>query len=272
MIRLMLLAGGITLGTLIALLFPEQMSALRVHLVSVPGMFWAATPEPASKAPQETGDAPEHDEGTIKLSAEQIAAAKIGVADVNSGVLGRRVFVPGSIIPSGDRIARVAIKIVGTVTELRKRIGDTVEQNEVVAVIESREVADAKSEYLAARVTHELQEILTSRAKALVAAKGMAENEYLRTRAAFDNARVHLDVTRQKLFALGLTEEQIAALPQQASAALRLQELRSPISGQIAERRVDLGGLVGREGQESELFIVVRVRRSVGSMRPVAKA
>jgi cobalt-zinc-cadmium efflux system membrane fusion protein len=39
--------------------------------------------------------------------------------------------------------------------------------------------------------------------------------------------------------------------------SLRLQDLRAPMSGRIADRRVDLGSLVGREGQESELFTIV---------------
>jgi cobalt-zinc-cadmium efflux system membrane fusion protein len=214
-------------------------------------------PEAGNKTPREKDQTHEEDDYIIKLSAEQIALAKIETEEANPGVLGRRAFVPGSIIPSGDRIARVAVKIVGTVAELRKRLGDPVEQNEVVAVIESREVADAKSEYLASLFTHELQETLSDRARRLVDSKAMAENEYFRTRAAFNDARVKRDVARQKLSALGLTEEQIAALPQQPVESLRLQELRSPISGRIAERRVDLGALVGREGQESELFVIV---------------
>ena len=32
--------------------------------------------------------------------------------------------------------------------------------------------------------------------------------------------------------------------------------MRAPIAGRIAERRVELGSLVGREGQESELFVI----------------
>jgi cobalt-zinc-cadmium efflux system membrane fusion protein len=39
--------------------------------------------------------------------------------------------------------------------------------------------------------------------------------------------------------------------------SLRRQELRAPISGRVAERRVELGSLVGREGQESELYVIV---------------
>jgi membrane fusion protein, heavy metal efflux system len=53
------------------------------------------------------------------------------------------------------------------VAELRKNIGDPVEKNEVLAILESREVADAKSEYLAARLTNELQQDLFERDKAL---------------------------------------------------------------------------------------------------------
>jgi cobalt-zinc-cadmium efflux system membrane fusion protein len=46
-------------------------------------------------------------------------------------------------------------------------------------------------------------------------------------------------------------------LPQQPVETLRRQELRAPISGLVAERRVELGSLVGREGLESELFVIV---------------
>jgi len=48
-------------------------------------------------------------------------------------------------------------------------------------------------------------------------------------------------------------------LPKQPVETLRLQELRAPIAGRIAERRVELGSLVGREGQESELYVIVNL-------------
>jgi cobalt-zinc-cadmium efflux system membrane fusion protein len=156
-------------------------------------------------------------------------------------------------------MARVAVKLLGTVTELRKRLGESVKKGEVVAVIESREVADAKSEYLAAKLAHELQQILVGRAKPLMQSRTMAENEYLRTSAAAENARVKLTAARQKLAALGLTDQQIAELPDVTVESLRRQDLVAPISGRIAERRVDLGALVGREGQESELFVIVNL-------------
>ncbi|MEO7010970.1 MAG: efflux RND transporter periplasmic adaptor subunit [Nitrobacter sp.] len=159
-------------------------------------------------------------------------------------------------MPSGDHIARVAVRLLGTVAELRKRLGDSVEAGEVVAVIESREVADAKSEYLGTRLVFELQQTLFNRSTRLFEGKVLSENDYLRARTTYEDARVKFETARQKLFALSLTADEIEALPQQPVETLRRQELRAPIKGRIAERRVELGSLVGREGQESELFVI----------------
>ena len=103
----------------------------------------------------------------VRLTDEQATEAHIDMAPVESGILARRIIVPGTIIPVADRIARVSVKLSGTVAELRKNIGDPVVKDEVLAILESREVADAKSEYLAARLTNELQQDLVERDKIL---------------------------------------------------------------------------------------------------------
>ena len=197
------------------------------------------------------------DDRIVRLNERQIVAGNFAIRTVGGGILNKRITVPGTIVPSGDRIAKVSVRLLGTVAELRKRLGDDVREGDVLAIIESREVADAKSQYLAAKVALDLQDTLFSRSKSLYESKVSSENDYLRAKTAFEDVRIKYDVARQKLFALGLTGDQIAALPQQPVESLRLQELRAPMSGRIAERRVDLGSLVGREGQESELFVIV---------------
>lgn len=199
----------------------------------------------------------QHDEPGIRLSEKQVAAGNFAVQEARGGLLSKSMVVPGAIVPSGDRIAKVSVRLLGTVAEVRKRLGDTVREGDVLAIIESREVADAKSQYLAARVAFDLQDTLFTRSKSLFESKVSSENDFLRAKTAFEDIRIKFDVARQKLFALGLTSDQIAVLPQQPVESLRLQELRAPMNGRIAERRVDLGSLVGREGQESELFVIV---------------
>jgi membrane fusion protein, heavy metal efflux system len=231
-----------------------QLEMIRIWLLAAGLVLGAAFPVAAH---DEKTAAPEgHDDALVKLTERQVDAGRFAVTEVQGGVLSKRITVPGSIVPSGDHIARVAVRLLGTVSELRKRLGDPVEAGEVVAVIESREVADAKSEYLGARLVFDLQQTLFSRSTRLFEGKVLSENDFLRARTTFEDARVKIEIARQKLFALSLTAEQIDALPQQPVETLRRQELRAPIAGRVAERRVELGSLVGREGQESELFVI----------------
>lgn len=202
-----------------------------------------------------------HDNGPprIALSEEQIRDSGITLEPAKGGTLKRHFLAPGSLVPDANHIARVSVHVLGTVSELRKKLGDSVEKDEIVAAIESREVADAKSEYLAARVTNELRQTLFNRQRGLLESRAVSENEFLRTQLAANEAQIKLDGARQKLFALGLSESEIADLPNQPPESLRRQYLRSPISGRVSERRVDLGGLTGRGGPESELFVIVNL-------------
>jgi cobalt-zinc-cadmium efflux system membrane fusion protein len=204
---------------------------------------------------------PADDQEKVKLTDEQIAAAHIDLVAARGGTLARRLTVPGTILPHADRIAHVSVKLSGTVAELRKKLGDPVAKDEVLAILESREVADAKSEFLARKTSHDLQQTLFNRAKMLWEGKAATENDYLRARATAEDARIKMEVARQKLAALGLSEQQIAALPQQPVDSLPQQEIRAPMKGRVVERKVDLGMAVGRDNLEAELFVIVDLDR-----------
>ncbi len=207
------------------------------------------------------GDAADAVPSTIKLTSEEIATAGIEIAAVEDGTLSHRIAVPGTIVPHADRIARIAVRLSAIVSELRKKLGDPVAADEVVAVLESRQVADAKSEYLAARLTADLEKDLYERDKALFDRRVASEQQLLKSRGATAQANIKLDIARQKLFALGVTAAEIAALPQEPEVNLRRQEIRSPIAGRIVDRKVDLGAAVGRDNLETELFTVANLDR-----------
>src|SRR6266540_3535877 len=262
--RLSLLIVALVAGIAVASLIPGFSQSVRkaIGLMSEPGAAQSRG-DTASRAEQRKPATEPTDEkqNIIKLTEEQIIAARIDLVAIQGGTLSRRLIVPGTIVPHADRIARVTVKLSGTVAELRKRLGDTVEQNEVMAVIESREVADAKSEYLANKTTYDLRQTLFLRAKMLWEGKAVTENDFLRARAAAEEARIKMEVARQKLSALGLSEEQIAALPEQPVGSLPRQQLRAPIKGRVVERKVDLGTAVGRDNLETELFVIVDLDR-----------
>ena len=204
---------------------------------------------------------PEPLTGLLPMSEEQIKLAKIELAEVGPATIAKRLVVPGSIIPNADLIAHVSVKLSGTVAELRKNIGDDVTRDEVIAVLESREVADAKSEYMAARLTNDLAQDLANRDKTLWDGKAIPEQQFLRSRNAAAQAGMKVNIARQKLMALGLANHEISSLPETPEAGLRRQDVRAPISGRVVERKVELGTAVGRDSLETELFVIVDLSR-----------
>ena len=232
-------------------------------LPSVAALSSASPQAPKSAREPESGAGSKDDHPSlVKLSAEAIEAAGIETAAVEAGTIAHRITVPGTIMPHADRIAHVAVKLPGIVAELRKNIGDPVEKNEVLAALESREIAEAKSEYLAARLTNDLQQDLFERGeKVLWERKISSEQQFLRARNEAARTKMRVDITRQKLFALGVTEAEIVGLPEQSEATLRRQEVRSPISGHVVERKVELGVAVGRDQLETELFVIADLDR-----------
>jgi membrane fusion protein, heavy metal efflux system len=106
-----------------------------------------------------------------------------------------------------------------------------------------------------------LQQDLFERDKALWEKKVSSEQQFLRSRNEAARTKMRNDIARQKLFALGLTETEIAGLPDQPEALLRRQEVRSPISGRVVERKVELGMALGRDNLETELFVIADLAR-----------
>jgi membrane fusion protein, heavy metal efflux system len=264
--RLAIAALATGSGIAVASLIPEVPQAVRHGIELVTGAEGVRAVQSKGDGEQlkskgdsgvETGDQP----ATIKLTDEQIKTSGIELAAARNGTLVRRIVVPGTIVPDAERIARVSVKLSATIAEMRKKLGDTVERGEVIAVLESREVADAKSEYLAARLNNDLRKNLFQRDKILWDRHVVAEQVMLTSQGAAAQAKMNLDIARQKLFALGVTESELAALPDEPETALRRQEVRAPISGRVVERKVDLGAAVGRDNLETELFTVADLDR-----------
>ena len=242
------------------LLFIAVLAAGIAFAVWVPGVIATLRPGIVAKkeAPQpETKAASASRKQTVAMTDERIRLARIELAKAEPGDIAKRLTVPGTILPDADRVAHVAVKLAGTVAELRKNIGDDVVKGEVLAVLESREVADAKSEYLAARLNNELQQDLANRDKTLWEGRAIPEQQHIKSRNAAAQSAMRFDIARQKLMALGVEEKEISEIPRAAEGSLRQQNIRAPISGRLVERKVELGTAVGRDSLETELFVIV---------------
>jgi cobalt-zinc-cadmium efflux system membrane fusion protein len=247
--RIALLAAGALIALALTTFVPSIHSWLREQ-----AGFTAS--EPVAEKTDAHGHAEGHEnENGLKLSEEQIAAAGIKLARAEGGTLARLVTAPATIAADADRLVHVAAKIAGNIAEVRVKLGDEVAAGAILAQIESREIADAKSEFLAAARAEELARITFQRESTLWQKRVTAEQDFLKARADAEDARIKRELALQKLSALGLGEAEITALSKGRVelSSLRLREVRAPIKGRVIERKAELGAPVG---PDSDLFVV----------------
>ncbi|MCB4824549.1 efflux RND transporter periplasmic adaptor subunit [Roseicella aerolata] len=210
-----------------------------------------AAPQPAKRPAADEEPTPE---GVVRMDERQVQELGIRVQPAGGGTIARDIHVPGTVTASADRLVRVPARVSGIVAELRRRPGDQVAAGDLLAVVDSREIADAKSEFLAAQRAEQLARTVFDREKRLWDRRVTAEQDFLKARADWDAARIRVDLTQQKLAALGLGEVEVSILARQPASALPRKEIRAPIAGRVTERNVDLGGAVS---PETQAFVVV---------------
>lgn len=180
-------------------------------------------------------------EGKVQLADATLKSAGIEIHTAGSRRMTTILEVPGEIKADETRVAHVVPRLQGVVLEVLRREGERVGRGDVMAVINSRELADAKSAYLAAGQRVQFARVALDREENLWKKKISAEQEYLEARRQFDEVRLAQEVAGQKLLALGLSQPAVDALPTAAAANLARYEIRAPIAGTVVERDLTIG-------------------------------
>ena len=191
----------------------------------------------------------EHEEGVVKLTSEAIRTAGVELAEAGGGVLARTITLPGEVTANADRVAHIVPRVAGIVQEVRKNLGDRVEPGEIMAVLDSRELAEAKAACLAAAARETLAQTTLSRAEALFEKKITPEEELLKARQQVAEAGIEHRTAEAKLHALGITETQVEALhaSKEKDIDFPRYEIKAPFAGTVIEKHITLGELVDTE-------------------------
>lgn len=163
--------------------------------------------------------------------------------------------LPGEVVLNPTRVAHVTPRVPGVVTEVRVTVGERVEEGEVMAVLVSRDLAQAKSAYLAALSKLDLAEAEFRRAADLWQQKIIAEADYQAARAALDQARVAARLAERELYALGLSKAQVAALTEDPAQSLARYELTAPVTGEVLQRHLTEGEVVPQNPAEPPFVV-----------------
>jgi len=220
-------------------------------LVGVVGISYAASedqnegPAPEKRTDQpgisESGGHPDTEPGLVKITDEQAGRSGVTIASAGPGRVAVSISLLGEVRLDADRVAHVTPRVPGVVAQVLKDLGDSVRAGEVMAVVESKELAGAKAAYLAARERVALAQSTFAREKTLWEKKISAEQDYLAAQQALAEAGIESRSAEQQLRALGLSKDYLKRLSGQSEDSLTRYEIVAPIDGTVIEKRIVLG-------------------------------
>lgn len=210
---------------------------------------------PAPAAPTAEEEAPA---GVLKLDEARIRAAGIRLAKVSGGDADSQVIAQATVTATPEGAAIIGARADGTVTSIRKWLGDEVAKGESIGTLQSREAARLAGERAAAQARLVRAEQAFARQKNLMAQGATARQE-------FDAAQAEYQVARAELGRAGL-----AASASGLSADGVSLNIISPVAGRITVASAVLGAYVVAG---SELFRVADPSRlEVQAAVPTADA
>lgn len=195
------------------------------------------------------------EEGGIRLSPAVMKEFDILVKEAITRPLDQTLRVPGEVVFNADRMAHVTPSVSGIVQEVNLSIGDQVEAGDVMAVLSSRELAGARSDYLGAKARLELERQTLERQERLLKDRIGTETAVLEARKAVREQEIALNLAEQNLHAIGQSQAEVEALSESNETALSRYELRAPLSGVIIAREITRGEVVSTEPEKAPFVV-----------------
>lgn len=205
-----------------------------------------AAPHPVQQSVEQEHE----DKRIVHLSAEQIKKSGIQLETAASGPLAMMLNLPGQVAINTDKLAQIVPRVAGVIREVRKTLGDHVKAGDILAVIDSRELADTRAAYLAAKERSALALATFQRKEDLLHDKVVSQQAYQEAKEMLAVAKIEEQTAQQKLLAMGITAQEITGLTRHSLESLHPKdnlsryEIAAPFSGTILERHITLGEAV----------------------------
>src|SRR3990172_11405402 len=131
-----------------------------------------------------------NDEKLVKLHEEDLKEFGIEVKEAGPGKLDLQIELPGEITPNEDRLVHIVPRAPGVVRSVYRSVGDTVRSGDLLAVLDSRDLADVKTAYLGALKRTEIAKTNMRREEELWKKRISPELDYLEAKKTYDEANI----------------------------------------------------------------------------------
>ncbi|MBW2653332.1 MAG: efflux RND transporter periplasmic adaptor subunit [Deltaproteobacteria bacterium] len=196
------------------------------------------------------------DDSIVRISEEDMKRFGIEVDKAGAGAFDQHIRVPGEIVINSDLLAHIVPRVSGVVRQVRKHLGDFVKKGEIMAVIGSRELADAKSAYLTSIERFHLAEPFFEREEKLWKKKISSEQDFLDAKKNLTEAKIEMQSAKHKLHALGLTMKDIKEIPSEPAELLTAFDITAPFNGTIIEKDITHGEVVR---EDDDIFVIANL-------------
>ena len=88
-----------------------------------------------------------NEDGGFELTKEQQKDAKIVLDKASTGNLNKTISIPGEIILNEDKLVHLVPRVAGIAIDIKNQIGDKVKKGDLIAVLDSSDFGEIKSEY-----------------------------------------------------------------------------------------------------------------------------
>jgi len=162
----------------------------------------AATAEPRDGQPGGHGQPEGQADGSVRFtSRDALERTGIELVPVEQRAMVSEVVVNGVVAYDERRIAQLSTRVPGSIWRVERHLGDHVRKGDVLLVIDSQDVGQAKADFLNALVVHESRR---EQLAILEEVRGAVMGRQLReARAALRESRNHLVNAEQSLVNLG---------------------------------------------------------------------
>ena len=124
-------------------------------------------------------DEHEGEEGHVELTEQQFRSAGIEVTVAKPGRVTEALTLPGTIAPNADAVLHVTPRVSGQVRSVSKHLGESVQADEILCVIDSVELGAAVADYMRDREMVSAAEETLERERELYAGRLEAQTSVL---------------------------------------------------------------------------------------------
>ncbi|OQW36157.1 MAG: hypothetical protein A4E19_00420 [Nitrospira sp. SG-bin1] len=181
----------------------------------------------------------------VSVPAEALSGQAFQTTRVERRPFRDEITATASIKPNEYRLVHLSPRIEGRVIEVKAELGQQVKAGQVLALMDSIELGQKKSDFLQAKTNHDVDKRNYVREEGLYKEQITSEKEFLDAKGRYEKSLAAYRAAHEALRLIGLSDEDIRHIDWNTKGQpLSYFPLVASLNGTVIERTITLGELI----------------------------